>query len=109
MRALAALLLLTACSHQPLAPMLTCVSHALESPVVPRPDVRLITQGEMADRFGPYQGYFTTVRTDGRPTIWLVRAASRSLLAHEAARAVQHAAGRPFTAEADTKARRNCG
>lgn len=109
--ALPALLLLAACSsqpHQPLAPILACVAAAFGT-AAPAPDVRAITASEMRDRFGPYQGYFTVASTGGRPTIWLVRTAARTVIAHEAYRAVAHAAGQPFTAEGDARARRACG
>ncbi len=111
MRALPALLLLAACSsqpHQPLGPTLACVAQAFGTDA-PAPDVRAITRAEMAERFGPYQGYFTVASSGGRPTIWLVRSAARSVIAHEAYRAVAHAAGQPFTAEGDARARRACG
>lgn len=111
MRALPVFLLLAACSsqpHQPLGPTLACVARTLGTDA-PAPDVRAITQADMRDRFGPFQGYFTVASTGGRPTIWLVRTAARAVIAHEAYRAVAYAAGEPFTAEGDARARRACG
>lgn len=109
--ALLAALLLAGCGQrppQPLAPVLACAAATLGSPVVPSPRVRAITQDDMAARFGPYQGYFTVASSGGQPTIWLVGGAARRVLAHEAARAVAHATGQPFTPALDARVRRAC-
>lgn len=104
LRPLALLVLLSACTaHQPLGPMLACVSEALDSPT-PAPRVVMMKRSDMLEQFGPYDSYYRA------GTIYLgTRRPTAGLLAHEAARAVLASAGRPLDADSDRLARRECG